>query len=321
MVCKVAYFRFEASTDSGAGHAIRSGVIADELLENGWDCRIVTSKNTYDFIPKLERFKRVNPDLFYASPVQCDLFVIDNYNLDIKYERYFRTFAKKIMVIDDLANRKHDCDILLDQTFGRDASDYKTLVPENCQILVGSDYVLLRKDFRALREKALEKRARTTQIKRILISMGGSDPENHTRKALQELKNLGYKGAIDIVLGFQPTHLDSINHYIKALSNDCMIHIDADMPNLTYTADLAIGAAGSSVWERCCLGLPMVLMLTANNQEKIYENLRNMHAAICLEQHESLLRLPCIAQIKNLQRNSSRLCDGLGINLIMEKVS
>lgn len=270
---KKAYFRFEASPAIGAGHAMRSTVIADALAEKGWDCQIVTLKESYDFIKNLDRFKRVEPDDFYNNPPECDLLVFDHYDLDHVYESHFRTSAKKIMVIDDLADRQHDCDILLDQTYGRDAEDYKKLVPANCEILAGSDYVLLRKEFINLRPKALEKRKNTKEIKRILVSLGGSDPKNFTLNALQMIKESDFKGAIDIVLGFSAPNIESVKKYADSMGNDYTIHTNADMPTLIYDANLAIGAAGSSVWERCCLGLPQVLMVTAENQQLIYENL------------------------------------------------
>jgi UDP-2,4-diacetamido-2,4,6-trideoxy-beta-L-altropyranose hydrolase len=205
----------------------------------------------------------------------CDLLVIDNYDIDEVYEKHFRASAKKIMVIDDLANRQHDCDILLDQTFGRESEDYKNLVPSHCNILAGSDYVLLRKEFIHLRSKALEKRRKTTQVNRILVSMGGGDQSSYTLKALDMIKDSGFQGAIDVVLGFHTKGTSQIRRFLETLPNASTIHVNADMPKLMYDADLAIGASGSSVWERCCLGLPQVLVKTACNQKKIYSNLVN----------------------------------------------
>lgn len=270
---KRAYFRFEASPNIGAGHAVRSCVIADGLHEKGWECKVVTSKNTYSFISNLKRFERIDPDFFHNSLNPCDLLVVDNYDLGMDYETYFRPVAKKIMVIDDLANRKHNCDILLDQTFGRSSSEYKNLVPSNCNVLTGIEYALVRKEFRILKQCAIKKRLNTDKVNRILISMGGSDPDNWTLYALNEVKKSGFEGIVDIVLGFSCTHIDSIRDYIKILKNNCIIHIDADMPHLAFEADLAIGASGSSVWERMCVGLPQYLVVTADNQKKIYENL------------------------------------------------
>ncbi|WP_051908797.1 UDP-2,4-diacetamido-2,4,6-trideoxy-beta-L-altropyranose hydrolase [Candidatus Odyssella acanthamoebae] len=272
-MAKKAFFRFEASLLIGAGHVIRSCVIADELIARGWECQIITSAESYKFIKILSRFPRLDPSIFEASPQACDLLVIDHYDIDASYESQLRPFSKKIIVIDDLANRPHDCDILLDQTYGRLEEDYRSLVPSSCKILTGIDYVLLRKEIRDLRDKALAKRQSTKDIKRILITMGGSDPKNFTLQALEMIQQSGFSGAIDIVLGFSSENLESVTQFADSLPNKVTIHTNADMPQLMYEADLCIGAAGSGVWERLYLGLPSVLIQTAGNQAIIYNHL------------------------------------------------
>ena len=248
-------------------------MLADALIEEGWICKIVTLKHSIEFIENLKKYERIDPEDFYELATEADLLVVDNYDLDESYEKHFRKKIKKILVLDDLANRKHDCDIVVDQTYGREAHDYKNLVPGHCKILAGSDYVLLRKEFIEMRPKALQKRRETKKVERILISMGGSDPKNYTLKALELVKESGFTGDIDIVLGFSAPNMQMIKDYVSVLPNACAIHTNANMPHLIYEADLAIGAAGSSVWERCCLGLPQILMVTAANQKLIYENL------------------------------------------------
>lgn len=299
---KIAFFRFEASASIGAGHAIRSGVLADALLEEGWVCKIVTSKQSVEFIEGLKKYERISPEDFYELRPEADLLVVDNYELDETYEKHFRGKINKILVIDDLANRKHECDILLDQTYGRNPDDYKPLVPIHCKILVGSDYVLLRKEFIEMRPKALEKRRNTKKVERILISMGGSDPKNYTLKALELLKEAGFKGAIDIVLGFHAPNMQIVEHSIADLPNAITIHTNANMPKLIYDADLAIGAAGSTVWERCCLGIPQLLVQTADNQERILQKFQQFQYTNAYQ-----FKIEC----KNYGEN---LVDGFGIN-------
>lgn len=310
MLTKKAYFRFEASPTMGAGHAIRSCVIADALNEEGWSCFLVTSDTSYEFIPDLKRFNRINPEDFYTQPVSHDLLIIDHYDLDITYEQYFRRYAKKILVIDDLANRKHECDILLDQTYGRTSQDYKHLVPENCQILTGSDYVLLRREFIEMRPKALEKRRHTKEIERILVSMGGSDPGKLTLKALEMIKESGFKGEIDIVLGFQENGKDAILAFLKDMPNLYRIHVNPNMVQLMYDADVAIGAAGSSVWERCCLGLPQVVMQAAENQSEILK-IFPYHIGESFSNYDL---------IRNKQKKIFRDIDGLGFIRFLQTI-
>ena len=280
---KLALFRFETSPVIGAGHAIRSTVIADALTAAGWVCKLITQQESYDFIKNLARFERIEPKVYYDQPTVADLLVVDNYDLDAQYEKHFRPFAKKIMVVDGLASRRRDCGLLFDQPYGRDAQDYQALVPSHCKILAGSDYVLLRKEFVELQSKALAKRRNTTAIERILVSMGGNDTHNFTLKALQMIQACHYQGAVDIVLGFAAPHYEQVKQYSEKMLNKTTLHVNADMPKLIYEADLAIGAAGTSVWERYYLGVPQVLLVIADNQEKIYHNLmqvKNIYATL-----------------------------------------
>lgn len=309
---RTALFRFDASPLIGAGHAIRSCVIADALIEKGWICKVIATSETYDFITSLERFSRIEPTEFYNAPLHCDLLVIDHYDLDKEYEKYFRPFAKKIMVIDDLVNRKHACDILVDQTYGRDADDYKELVPENSKIFAGSEYVLLRNGFIEMRPQALAKRRNTKEIKKVLISMGGSDSHNHTLKALDMLKEAGFIGEIVVVLGFNAPYYSEVENHLKALSNKSEIHIDANMPQLIYEADLAIGAAGSGIWERYCLGLPQVLMVVADNQKSNF---------ISIEQLGLIEPLSVLLGRDSPNDLSQKLnLDGFGVNRILSEL-
>lgn len=307
---KIAIFRFEANCSLGAGHAIRTCVIADALTEKGWVCTIVTSSETYEFITELKRFPRIEPASFYNDPTYCDLLIIDHYHSDEKYEKHFRCFSKKIMVIDDLANRTHDCDILLDQTYGRESKEYRRLVPDNCKILTGSDYVLLRKKFIELRPKALEKRRKTKEIKRILVTMGGSDPGGHTLYALKTIKESGFTGVIDIVLGFSSQGKEKIEAYIHEINNECFMHINPDIALLVYRADFAIGAAGSGVWERCCLGLKQLLLMAADNQKE------NFEAFTALGDTRFLKEL--LASKSAYQNNdAANIVDGFGVNRVV----
>lgn len=280
---KIVLFSCEASPVRGAGHAVRCSALADALVEKGWRCAFVTSQETYNFIPSLSRFERIDPGKFLVKPIESHLFVVDNYDLDASYEKNFRAYAKKIMVIDDLANRPHDCDILLDQTYGRNAEDYRALVPQDCEILAGSTYALLRPEFAKMRPRALEKRRKTTKIKRILVSLGGGDSQNYTIKALQMIKESDFSGMIDIVLGFKAPHFETVQKYAQALPNDCTIYIDADMPQLMHEADLAIGAAGSTIWERACLGLPSVLIQVADNQSFCFSKISEICSTLTAE--------------------------------------
>ncbi len=309
----LAVFRFEASPAIGAGHAIRSCVLADALIEKGFSIKIVTSLQSYHFLTHLTKYERISPKEFFEKPFSHDVLVIDHYDLDHVYERHFRPFAKKILVLDDLANRNHDCDVLVDQTFQRTALMYKYLVPQSCRLLIGCSYALIRHEFTRLRKKSLEKREKTHEVQRILVSMGGSDPKNYTQKAIILLKKTGFKGKVDIVTGFSPTRNHLLEQELKDFKGSHEIHVNPPMAELMYASDLSIGAAGSSVWERCCLGLPSLMYVTANNQKLIYKNL--IDAGICFKPSNLTFFLK---EKINMPRSFYAICDGEGYKRILD---
>lgn len=307
----LAFILCEASPMRGAGHAIRCSVLADALLSIGWKCTFVTTAETYEFIPSLSRFDCINPDVFYKHPINCDLLIFDNYDLDASYEKHFRPYVKKILVIDDLANRPHDCDVLVDQTYGRKPEDYSSLVPDMCEILTGSDYALLSPDFIKIRPQALVKRENTSEIKRILISMGGSDPNNYTIKVLKMIQEAGFEGTIDVVLGFTAPHLKEVREFAGTLLNQVIFHKNPNMAQLIYDADLAVGASGTSIWERCCLGLPSFNIIVADNQKLIYDTL--LACKYILTENEFY---SCLKGTK-IDGSFMKIVDGFGINRLL----
>jgi len=197
-----------------------------------------------------------------------DLLVIDSYALDIEFEKELRKNTKKIMVIDDLADRVHDCDFLLDQNFCEEQSRYKSLVASNSCILQGPKYALLRQEFLKARNKA---KIRDGNINRVLVFFGGIDITNETEKALNALSILNFSGDIDVVVGNANPHKTKIKAICDAnLKYKYHCQID-NIAELMLLADLSIGAGGSTTWERCCLGLPTLIIAVAANQVSIAE--------------------------------------------------
>lgn len=314
-ISKIAVFRFEASQKIGAGHAIRSSVLADYLQNLNYVIYIASSEDTYNFIPHLSIYKRIEPEKLIENDFLCDILFIDSYDIDIKLETQYRKHAKKIVVIDDLANRNHDCDVLIDQTYGRKKTDYKNLTPSHSLLLTGIDYILVRNEFLKIKNKVDFKRKETKQINRILITMGGSDPNNYTIKALQEIEKSNFNGFIDIVLGFNSENYNYFLNYEKSISKKIQIHINADMPDLIYKADLSLGASGSGIWERLFLSLPSVLYVTADNQNQIFKNLISNNLAYTPESINHLLTANYLDLIR-----IPNIIDGLGAKRVVQSI-
>jgi len=203
--------------------------------------------------------------------VAADWLVIDHYALDVQWERQLRPLVKKIMVIDDLADRRHDCDLLLDQNFYLNKEDrYKGLVSEGCVRLLGPDYALLREEFSRARKNL---KSHSGQIKRILIFFGGSDPSNETGKTLDAIKQLGNKELhTDIIIGQSNPYRSALKTQIKSMPNTRIYHQVDNMADFMVKSDLMIGAGGSTTWERCCLGRPSLVITIAKNQEQTAED-------------------------------------------------
>lgn len=197
-----------------------------------------------------------------------DRVIVDSYAIDCRWESVMREVAKEIMVIDDLANRRHDADILLDQNFYRDKDmRYNGLVPANCKLLLGPENALLREEFYAEKKRL---RQRDGSLKNILVFYGGSDLTDETTKAIQALVLLHKEYAADftvtVVVGLSNARREKIKKlcqkysYIKYL---CQVNNMAELMNKT---DLMLGAGGSTTWERLFLKVPALVTAVADNQ-------------------------------------------------------
>jgi len=191
--------------------------------------------------------------------------IVDHYALDLRWETQMRSFTRKIMVIDDIADRPHDCDVLLDQNLYRNMDTrYDDLVPKHCKQFLGPQFALLRPEFIEARKNL---RKRDGSIKRILIFFGGSDPTNETAKALEAISMLNRLDiAVDIIVGNANPHKGQIQQQCSQMPNVIFHGQVENMAELMSQADLAIGAGGTTTWERCCLGLPSITIILAQNQ-------------------------------------------------------
>jgi UDP-2,4-diacetamido-2,4,6-trideoxy-beta-L-altropyranose hydrolase len=252
-----------------------------------------------------------------------DWLVVDHYALDRKWETALRPYCGRLMAMDDLADRPHDCDLLLDQNLGRMASDYSTLVPAACTVLAGAPYAMLRPEFSALREYSLRRR-NPPRLRRLLVTMGGVDRANVTGRVLDMLARcpLPQDCRITVVMGVHAPWIQDVQAQTRNMPRPCDVRVNAsDMAQLMADSDLAIGAAGSTSWERCCVGLPSIIVVLANNQARVAEALAAAGAASSIypsDQMEEELRgaIAALASTSALARMSSvaaSLVDGRGL--------
>jgi UDP-2,4-diacetamido-2,4,6-trideoxy-beta-L-altropyranose hydrolase len=298
-------FRTDASLKIGTGHVMRCITLAKALKENSVNVEFICRKHDGNLVNRIRSngFSVYELDLLEGNVLDKKLshshwlgvtqqqdvddcinilkskktnwIIIDHYALDEDWQNKLKPFCDKIMVIDDLADRKHQCDILLDQTFGRQKEDYSVLTPKDCKLLLGSQYALLRPEFSKWRVYSLERRSKP-EFKQLLINMGGVDVDDFTGQVLDELKTctLPSDVSVAIVMGGSAPHLESVKSKAIMLPYKTEVKVDVDnMAEIMANSDIAIGAAGATTWERCCLGLPTIQIVTADNQINIAKNL------------------------------------------------
>lgn len=315
---KKAFIRVDASVQIGSGHVMRCLTLAGNLVQQGREaffiCRdlpgnliqyIQNKGFTVSKLPCLPAETAEAELQYLAQNWQQDaaetsqaiaanktagdhcLLVVDHYALDIKWERALRSVVDQIMVIDDLANRPHDCDKLLDQNYYSDMQRrYQGLVPACCELLLGPQYALLRPEFYAAKQKL---RQRDGTVRRVLVFFGGSDPTGETFKALRAIQMLNRSDIIwDVVVGASNPRREEIKQVCSAMQSVRFYCQIDNIAELMVQADLAIGAGGSVTWERCFLGLPAIVVTVAENQVETVRDLAEVGAVWYLGKSETV---------------------------------
>jgi len=343
-------FRVDASILMGTGHVMRCLTLAQALKENGVDVEFICRKHEGNLIDKirssgfnvyrLEAFGQTKVDaklahshwlgvtqkqdaddcidIFKAKKV--DWLIVDNYALDEEWQKKLKPYYEKIMVIDDLADRKHQCDILLDQNYGRGRKDYEIFVSESTKLLMGAQYSLLRPEFEQWRQYSINRR-KYENFKSLLINMGGTDPDNITEKVVERLRvaNLPKDLTITIVMGKTAPHLQSVKSCTSKLPYRSEVKVDVDnMAEVMANSDIAIGASGATTWERCCLGVPTIQLITAYNQEFIAQQLDKINAIKLVNIDDMVENLENFQYwVKDVSENAKSITNGTGVKVIL----
>lgn len=316
------YIRADASTEIGSGHVMRCLTLAEALQSFGWKVTFICRRLNGDLCEFIEQKGMKVHKLAWTDgasweadveQTKCylmkerkpiNLLIIDHYSLDIRYESSFRNIVQKIMVIDDLANREHDCDILLDQNLYLDKeSRYDDLIPSHCKTFLGPKFILLNKQF-----KRIKRRKRDGQVKRLNICFGGSDLSNETRKTIEAFLLLNRSDIeVDVVVGMNHPFKEEIQklcqHY-HFLHFYCQID---HMATVLNEADLAVGAGGATTWERCYVGLPSIVISIAENQKIIAETLGKLNVTTYLGSCEAVGKELICHTLERLLNNAQEL--------------
>lgn len=355
-------FRADASIEIGSGHVMRCLTLADELYERGaqnlFFCRLhdghlidVIKKRGHQVVilPKpVKAYKPPSDVPLHASwlgsdwsadagetcaalgQVFLDWMVVDHYALDSHWEQALRANCKHMMVIDDLADRMHDCDVLLDQNLGRVANDYHGLVPKSAALLIGPQFALLRPEFPMQRSESIKRRANPT-LERLLITLGGVDKDNVTGQVLDVLQKYPLPEGVEItvVMGVKAPWLDQVRDQALLMHRPTKVLTGVtDMARLMVESDLVIGAAGGTSWERCCLGLSAIILVLAENQKLAAIALQDIGASFVIEsvyEIGSLLDLLFATDtgknsLCSMSKAASQVTDGMGVFRVCEQL-
>ena len=330
-----AIFRFDAAPATGFGHAVRCSALAGHLRALGWRSSAAIRTDAAPSGPWLKGFDRVvtlpstDADepaaLRAAAGGACDLLVVDHYGWEARRERACREWTKMIAAIDDLADRDHDCDLLCDSNLTWQPKDYSARIPAGAKLLLGPRYALLRDGFAKARHRLNRSAGGAGQ--RLFVNIGATDSTGLLPIIVDGIARAGFDGAVDIVIAAQAPGRVALTQKLAAAPFPGRLHVDAGtVPTLMAQADLAIGAAGATAWERCCLGLPSLVVIAADNQRHVAAGLMAAGAVQLLEPGFTagslaaalapLLRA-CDARAAMAAR-AGRLCDGLGCGRMAE---
>jgi len=346
-------FRTDASLAIGTGHVMRCLTLAHALTAQGAGCTFICRAHVGHLMARIQAQGFAVQELAMCAPpyaaegeypphagwlacswakdaeqtsavlakCEADWLIVDHYALDARWEQAVAGFAQKLLVIDDLADRSHACDAVLDSGLNRVAADYTPWISREYMGLFGANYALLREEFSAWRAQSLQRRPQMKSIRRVQITMGGVDLPNATGAVLTALRAcaLADDCEIDVVMGVAAPHLADIRVQAAALPWPTRVHTDiSNMAELMAMSDVAIGAAGSTSWERCCLGLPSILVILADNQIAGGLAFEQAGAARVISRPEAIAdQLPCVfadvtANLPSMSARAAALTDGLG---------
>lgn len=287
--------RVDASREMGVGHLVRCLTVADQLRARGASLSFVCREHPGHLIGLVQSRGIPVHALSLAPPgegvtgdgyaawlggdarrdaeetIQAfggegpDWLIVDHYGADEEWERQVRPHVGQLLVIDDLGNRPHDCDVLLDQNYSVEGDDkYRDQVNARCLRLLGPRYALLREEYRLARAALMIRRE---DVSRVLVFFGGTDAANLTSVTLDALSQPALSHvSVDVVLGANNSNRQLVEARATARANTFLHSPVPHLADLLSQADLSIGAGGTTTWERMCLGVPSVVVSLAENQ-------------------------------------------------------
>jgi UDP-2,4-diacetamido-2,4,6-trideoxy-beta-L-altropyranose hydrolase len=345
-------FRVDSSSKIGTGHVMRCLTLAKELQKSSnikFICRnregnlinkiesegyqvFELEKHTIDDSLKVDwlgttQEKEILDSEKILREIKPDLLIVDHYGIDSYWHKRMYKFSKKIFVIDDLANRNYNCDILLDQNFFKNTKiRYKKLVKDSCKLLLGPKYALLRDEFATKYQNS-----NSLEINRILVYFSGTNIKNNLLKVVDGISSCKKdKINIDIILGKNFFLKDELINFFSDMKNIFFYDFVDNMSEIMNNSDLYIGSAGTTTWERSSTGLPSIVISVAENQIEPMNALSEAGLSFYLGSQEKVTSYE-IAQnlnyifdnpniLKKMRKDNMELVDGKGVSRCVNEI-
>lgn len=304
-----ALFRCDGGARIGIGHLMRCRALAAALEQRGWRCWFATTRESASLLSP--RRPIIVPAGLRGAPVvaravaarRIDCLVVDHYGLDADFERAARGTARLVVAIDDLADRPHDCDVIVDADPGRRVADYARAGAGRARLLLGTRHALLRPEIARLRRAGSRRAAGGG---RLLMTLGGADPAGLSGRILAALPDEAETG-LDTVVVVGPANRRRRQLVRQAAERgfECAV-APGDLPRRMTAATLVITAAGTTCWELACLGVPAIVVVTAENQRSCARAMRRAGAGIVFERADERAVRGIALAVRRLTRDRAR---------------
>ena len=261
------------------------------------------------------------------------ILFVDHYGISAPWERALRASCHVLAVLDDMNDRPHDCDLLVDQNLGKTARFYKGLIPEHALVLAGADFAPIRPEFAEERPGSLARRMDGETQRRIFVAYGGIDADDSSSLTVAAIEALRERSefadlAADVVISSRAPHIDALRRRISAAGPHICLYVDTPaVARLMSHSLVACGGGGVTALERCVVGLPTLMLIQASNQEQMGNSIelsgagrvigRSSEVALA-EIREALAELLADpAGLTKMSTAAAALCDGHGLERIV----
>ena len=361
MIC----FRVDSGWAIGTGHLMRCLSLADTFKKRGFDCVFLCRDHEGNaaglVVAQGHQFRLLGPatgadSKDQATWIGCDMMqdaaetaaaisdicgeagaqvlFVDHYGISARWEQALRTSCRRLAVLDDLNDRPHDCDLLVDQNLGKTANCYDGLVPRHAIVLAGAGFAPIRPEFAQERPQSLALRSRGELKRRVFVAYGGMDADNSSALTIAAIEQLRRRPefadiAADVVISSRAPHVDVLRRIIADVGPHIRLHVDTpDVARLMSHAVVSCGGGGVTALERCVVGLPTIMLIQADNQQQMGDSIEGSGAGHVIGHSSSATvedirdalgaLLADLHTLSKMSTAAAALCDGHGLKRIAD---